>query len=469
MRTLARKKRNIIRFPNGIHLNVGIVIFIFIAVYIAFNVYNYFSAVQIGIYEVEQGTIEVNTSYTGLILRQETVITAQQTGKLDYYLKDNTKAANGTLICSVDENGNVSDKISAAANDASAVLAEENLTDIQNSVYEYMKVYDDGNFYQTYNFKSDISGKLMEAMNLGALDAVSDYTDYARDNRTFHLYYAAQPGIVAYYTDGYESYTTDRITADIFNQSDYQKKSLKTSGEVQSGEPVYKLITDENWQIVVPIDETMRDTLADGEVTEISFKEDDTTAWADYTIEKRDGQFYLILNLRNSMIRYAYERFIDINILLDQQTGLKIPNSAITVKTFDLVPNDYFTKGNDSDTSGLLVERLLEDGTYGKAEFVPVTVYYQTEDKSYISQDNIKQGDLIVKTDSTERYEIAETDRLKGVYNVNKGYAVFKQIVELYHNDDYTIVESGTDYGIALYDHIALEGSTLNEDQMIVQ
>lgn len=464
-----KSRKNIIRFPGGMHLNIGVVVFLFIAVYFVFNLYSFFTQVHISSYEVEQGTIEVNTSYTGLIIRQETVVYASQGGKLDYYLKDHTKASNGTLVCSVDENGNISERLNKQS-DSSAILSEENLTDIQSSIREYAKSFKNSSYFTTYNFKSDLSGRLMEAMNLSALDAISDYTDYAKDNQTFHLYYAGQPGIVAYYTDGMEDVTVDNVTPDLFDHAKYRKSSLKTEGTVESGQPLYKLLTDENWQIVTPIDAAMKEAMQDEEVVEIKFKEDNMTAWANYEIIRKNNQDYLILSLRNSMIRYAHERFIDINIMLDQQSGLKIPNSSITTKDFEIIPNAYFTQGNGtSDQTGLLVEHRKEDGTYQEAEYITATVYYQDTDEqlSYISQNNIRHGDLIVMPGGTERYEVTKTAKLKGVYNINKGYAVFRRIDEIYHNDNYTIVKAGTEFGIMLYDHIALEGDLIAEDQMI--
>ena len=63
--------------------------------------------------------------------------------------------------------------------------------------------------------------------------------------------------------------------------------------------------------------------------------------------------------------------------------------------------------------------------------------------------------------------KIGETAKLQGVYNINKGYAVFKQISILYQNEEYSIVETGTSYGLSLYDHIALDGSKVNENDLI--
>ena len=47
--------------------------------------------------------------------------------------------------------------------------------------------------------------------------------------------------------------------------------------------------------------------------------------------------------------------------------------------------------------------------------------------------------------------------------------AVFKQIDILAQNNKYTIVDTGTSYGVALYDHIALDGSKIKENQLVVK
>ena len=322
----------------------------------------------------------------------------------------------------------------------------------------------------------------MEAVNLSALGVISEYTEFAKDNQTFHLYRANEPGVVAYYTDGMENITTDALSPGLFDQSAHKKQSLKTEGAVESGQPLYKLITDENWQIAVQLDQAMKNELQGGEVTQIRFKKDQSTAWANYTIERRGGQDYLILSLRNGMIRYADERYVDINILLDQQTGLKIPNSSIATKTFELVPYSYLTSSDTSSETGLYVEHRQQNGTFTKSEFVPVTVYYIDKDAdengvenadsetwtAYISDPKIKRGDRVARKDSTDCYEVQNTAKLKGVYNINRGYAVFRQIEPLFSNDNYTIIKSQTTYGITQYDHIALDGDAVEEGQLIM-
>ena len=50
---------------------------------------------------------------------------------------------------------------------------------------------------------------------------------------------------------------------------------------------------------------------------EVLFKDDGNTIWAYYDILTIDKEPYLNLKLRTSMIRFANQRFIDIELLLD--------------------------------------------------------------------------------------------------------------------------------------------------------
>ena len=63
------------------------------------------------------------------------------------------------------------------------------------------------------------------------------------------------------------------------------------------------------------------------------------------------------------------------------------------------------------------------------------------------------------------RLKVKET--LRGVYNINKGYAEFRQVQILCESDEYYIVESGSDYSLSNYDHIALSGEGIHENDVV--
>ena len=74
---------------------------------------------------------------------------------------------------------------------------------------------------------------------------------------------------------------------------------------------------------------------------------------------------------------------------------------------------------------------------------------------------------MILMEKSSKQYLISDSETLEGVYNINKGYAVFREITVVDENEEYCIVEEGTTFGLSQYDHIALDASTV-EDQDII-
>ena len=96
-----------------------------------------------------------------------------------------------------------------------------------------------------------------------------------------------------------------------------------------------------------------------------------------------------------------------------------------------------------------------------------VNVYYEDDEVAYLDPNVFGKNDVLVKPDSNETYPLKEKKQLRGVYNVNKGYAVFKQIQVLCESDEYYIVEEGSSFGLSNYDHIALDGSSVKENDVV--
>lgn len=460
------KNKKIVKYKKPFSINIGVVIFVIIFVYLVFNVFSYMTTTHISPYEVEYGTMAENNVYNGLILREEQIYTSEHTGALNLYAKEASKVSIQNLVYSVDENGDVSDRIQAESKDASG-LDEENLEEIREGISDFQTTYQAQNFYNVYSFKENMTSALVEMLNLNALNNLSDYAADAANSGSFHQVRADMPGVVVYYADGYENVTTENFTADMFEMANYSRNSSKKSTSINAGDPVFKLITSEIWNIVLPIDDKLAQELADDDTIQIRFVKDGKKTYATYVITQRDGKNYLVLTLKSAMVRYAKDRYIEVELFLTEETGLKIPNSAITEKEFYTIPVSYFTKGGDSSEPGLLIERVDDKGKTS-TQFIAPVIYYETEEFYYIDSEYVSTNDKIIKPDSSETYRIGtHTAELKGVYNINKGYAVFKQINILYQNKEYTIVETGTTYGIALYDHIALDGTKVKENELI--
>ena len=145
----------------------------------------------------------------------------------------------------------------------------------------------------------------------------------------------------------------------------------------------------------------------------------------------------------------------------------------MTEKDFFVIDVSYITKSEDK--TGFMKKTVSEDGTESM-EFVDSTIYYQDDQYAYVNPEEedfststklLESGDLLVKEDSAEYYQVGQTEKLKGVYNINKGYTIFRIIQVLYENEEYCIVEEGTSYGLSVYDHIVLNANTVTEDQVI--
>lgn len=459
------KNKKIVRYRKPFHLNIGLIIFGIIFFYIIYYVYSYFTVSHTSVYEVIHGTIAVNNTFTGLALRSEEIVTADHSGNINYYLKDAVKAGVGDLIYSIDADGAISSQINSANEDAST-LDKENLRNLEKEISEYTNSYRPQAFYQVYTFKDDLNAQLAETLSMEALNSITDVVAAAEGNATFHKGTAAKDGLVCYVADGFENVTKDNFTKDMFDESSYSKKNLKEQTTVASGDPVYKLITDEEWNLVIPIEQNIKNQLKNDASVRIRFQKDHTTARVPFVIEEKDGELYLILSFSNSMIRFATDRYVEVELLFDEEKGLKIPNSAIVTKDFFTVPMEYFQKGNNSSQEGIIVRKVDKDGKQTD-EFVTPDIYFATEYSYYVDGEELSDGDLLIKPNSSETYTIHETAKLEGIYCINKGYAVFRQIDVIYQNEEYSIIRSGTDYGISLYDHIALEGGTITENDII--
>lgn len=462
-----QRKQNVVRMNHGPNLNIGIVIFAIIIIYVIFNLISYLASSPVAEYEVGQGTIATNHVYHGLILRDETVVYAGQDGYINYYLKNGSKASVNDVVYSIDTSGELSQQISSATSGGDE-LDRETLNEISSDLDVFRNSYDSNTFGSVYTFKNELNAQLTQTLSMNALSSLKSDVKTAVKNNTFYKKKSEKPGIIVYYTDGYENISTDNFRAENFNMTDYSRKSLEDQEQVTADSPAYKRIDSENWNIILPVSDDIVKQLKEDTSVKIRFCKDDFVLTVPFAIIKKEGSYYLNLSLKTGMIRYVNDRFVDVELVVSEKTGLKIPNSAVTSKSFFTIPKSFFTQGGDSSDYGLMLEST--EGDKNSVKLVQPTIYYETDDYYYVDDETVASGDVVVKSNSSETYTIGtDTDKLTGVYNINKGYAVFKQIDILAQNSKYTIVDTGTSYGIALYDHIALDGSKVKENQMVVK
>lgn len=412
-------------------MNIGVVVFAFVLIYFLVYFFNFLTDKHIAIYEVENGRIMNTAYYTGLVLRQEEVTYSEEAGSINYYKKESDKTGYNDLICSIDKDGAISQEITAAGLDGTT-LSRDELLEIQGIITDYTSVQSDMQFYNIYSFKENLNSNIQENLYLAALESLSDEMNQAASSNTFSLIRAQKDGVLAFYTDGYESVTADTFTPEMYNPSGYTKNNLKGNTAVSSGQALYKTITDENWYLMVPIDEEEKELyqqqMGEGEnsfTIQVTFKKDGRQAYATASIRDYEEGSFLQLTFNSSMVRYISDRYLEVELGSDDQSGLKIPNSAITTKEFLLIPSDYISQGDNSSDQGVI--KITTDNR-GKesAEFIQTDIYDTDEENNvcYIDEESLSVGDVIQKPDSDERYTIRETGEKEGVYNMNRGSCV---------------------------------------------
>lgn len=125
-----------------------------------------------------------------------------------------------------------------------------------------------------------------------------------------------------------------------------------------------------------------------------------------------------------------------------------------------------FTYGADSNRKGLVRETYNENGEV-QYEFIETDIYYDDGEYCYVDTRLFDYGNWVRSAANQERYQVRTMQQLKGVYNVNNGWAEFKKIDILYENDEFCIVDDSTENGLSVYDHIALIAETAVEQAII--
>lgn len=456
--------QNIDEYRNSGNFNIGVVIFFIIIIYVAFNIFSYFTKSHIAEYQVQQGTIASNNIYQGIIVRDETVEYAEKAGYINYYIKNASKVSVNDVIYSIDTRGDISEAIHNAATDSDAI-SKDGLASISSELDQFMKSYNTNQFSQSYMFFNNLNTEITQSVNTNALANLSDKVTKAEANHTFYKMTSQIDGIIVYEVDGYENYSIEDIISNELNYNNYKSQHLFENKKVKTSDPVYKRINSEDWNIIVPINEKTAKELNEQSSVKIRFCKDNFTTNVACSVTKNEDQYFLNLSLKKAVIRYASERFIDIELVMKEKTGLKIPQSSITTKEFFTIPKKFFTVGGDSSSPGLMIKHTEEGANTVK--LVNPTLYYETDEYYYVDSEMVSEGDIVLMSNSQSTYLIGtDKDSLIGVYNINKGYAIFKQINIIYENEKYAIVETKTAYGISLYDHIALDASELKENQL---
>ncbi len=456
-----RKKKsvNISQYKTKQELNIGMLIFILILLYLMITLVTYATSKRISTYEVRKGSIVKDNSYTGLILREEKVAYAENEGYISYFRNENSKVKAGSNIYAV--SSDILDADASAETEAFP-LGEDAQKNLSLKTQNFNENFNAQKFSSVYTLKNDLTEVLRDASNQSKMVQLDSLA--AQNSNGIRVYQSAYDGVLVQTIDGYEDLSEDTLEPSDFDRTSYSTVRLEDWSRLHTGDAVYKLVTSEEWCVYIELDEKQAKELSEITFIKTRIDKDNEALWADFSILQLDSHYYGKLSFDHSMIRYAKDRFLNIELILEQESGLKIPKSSVIEKDFYVVPLEYMTLNESGTTQGFLFK---EDG---ESVFHTVEIYHITEEgEVYLNPEDFGADTLLVNPETSENYQLKSKKALKGVYSINKGYTVFKQVSILCENEDYYIVDEGVDYSLSNYDHIVLDGSMVGASEVVFQ
>lgn len=467
--------------------NIATIMFGALFVYMIVTVILYSTSSHVTSYQVTVGPLTKNPVCTALAIREEQIVPAGASGYVEYYAREGMQ---------VRKNGSVYAITNTRKEVKSVELSEEQLEKMRSNMANFSYGFSGSDFYDAYSFKYELQGSILQAAGIMEQGSADSKGEADTDEETGALvgeevgsmvalgrqsvYTAPEAGIVVYSTDGYESLTTENITEEAFNEKSYKKTDLLTSKEIAAGDPVYKVITSENWTLMVPLTDKLAATLSGRESIKVKFTKDGESQNGSLSIVQIGNQKAARIQLKNGMTRYASDRFLEVELVINTQSGLKIPVSSVVEKEFYTIPRNFLAQGDNGEGKGFI--REVDGKSSSVTEFVDAVIYKEVNSKGqeigwgeeedtsgycYVDKETFEEGDVLKKPDSSETYTVKETDKLQGVYGMNKGYAVFRQINILDQNEEYCIVSQGTSYGLQAFDYIVLDGESVKEEEIL--
>ena len=454
--------KNVVKFKKRFHPNLALFLFLIIILYIIFLAWNILSKNHVSIYEVNTSDISDDAPLYGFIMRQEEVVQTEQAGYVNYYCSEGNRIGKGDVAYTIDADGEVSKILEEIQKEKDN---SESIVQMREVISSFQSSFTMSNYNDVTKLKYDAKNVVFDRNN-GSLysDLKKAMTSSGKD-KNFTKVTAKKSGIVAYTMDGYEKTKKEEISTELFDEyGSITRRQLQSEGPIKAGAPVYKLITSNDWSIVVKLDDSYYQALKDEESVLVTVLKDKTSFNANVDIYEREGEYFAILTTSRFMEHYINDRFLQIEFQLKTASGLKIPNIPILQKDFFTIPKSVVTRGTD----GLGVVRQTMNASGKMAhEFTSLSNAMLIDDMYYVSSSVLQEGDILMDSSAGEDYIVSEKKKLSGVYYVNEGYCRFRPVEIQYKNKEYTIVKEQTPYGLAAYDHIVVDPSSLKDDDFI--
>ena len=459
--------KKIIPYRKKRTFNVGFIIFLFLLLDLISSAVRGATRKQIRYNEVVEGSMSENRTHTGLILRDESVQVSPDGGYINIYMRDGKRAAVGSRVYSLDATGDLKKLMEASAGKEDTI-SDSSVIEMKKKLSNFTSNYSDSDFEYVYDTKYLLDNAASEYSNLINIENIDNISN--ENGLSLNVVTSPYSGEISYAMDDIAEKKEEDLTKSDFDTSKHPISYIKNEQLIEAETKVYRIVNSESWSIYFEFEKGEEDLYAEKKTLTVKFKSNGLTLTGDYSVvETKDGYSLGKLTFDKYMVQFISSRYAEFDIQSSVVNGLKIPSKCVLEKDFYTIPVEYMAKGGDGVSDGFY-KQVDKDGTTSTV-FVPEDIIKITDTNCYISTENkdIASGDKLIKPDSNEIYEVSSKEKLLGVYNINKGYTVFKNIDILGSNKEFYIVDKGTKYGLKVYDHILLNPDDFKEGDFIYQ
>ena len=435
-----KQPNHIIQLNKEIRANAATIVIAAVLLYVAISVITSLSKESVTIYQVSKGDVSNDISLQGLAIRDEVIVNTQSAGYICYYITDGEKVKKNSTVCTVDETGDIYNTDNHSDDNYNSLLTSNDYANIRSLISSYKLSYSDVTFYNAYSFETSANNKVFELIN-EVLMQQAGTSGYSLSSIN-----APDSGLVTYYIDGYEGYQiSENIKASDFDKAGYEKKAMKSGDYADAGTPIVKIIPSEQWNIVAPISQDELTELDGQSYVKFRINNSNFTITMPFTIVEGSDGSYINIAIDKYMSNYLSERFVTIELIQSDETGLKIPNSALIEKQVYRIPLSYLSAGsNQNNENRLNLQRTDDNGNKTIQQMQPKI--YKTDDQyAYIDPEGFEDSDILVNitSNATIAASLLEYYPLTGVYFANQGIAEFRQVTVIKTIDEFVLIKSG--------------------------
>ncbi len=471
-------KANMYTRKQNHHVSLTFFLFLFLLSYIAYHLLTYASAQDYTSTVVEEGKLVNSQTFNAFIIRDEDVYLADRAGDLRMIAKQGDRVRQGMEIAGIIADSEdvklLEEKLNAASEDLGidADVDDEVIYSIRKSFKNFTinNNFNDLSYAKVYNenLKRELAG--LRDKYLVGNSAYSD--EYLRLKQAYNekidFIRAKRSGVLSFAMDGKEDSRLENIDFSYISKLP-DTLYVEYKGDVESNEPIFKIINDYLWYTVMEVDDVCEKEIEDSNYVEVLLGKEKIKQYARvYEVINKGEKTYLILEFDRMLNAFLDRRVMEVEIVHSDYDGLKIPKKSVATKEFVKVKNDYFQYINHENV--VIIDKSEEE----LRRVYPISVFREEEDYVWLPSDEfLKEGVKLYLGDGKERvnksFEISETKEFDGVFVINKGYADFKFIDAIYEEDGFLVVRDNTSFGLRIYDRIITDSSSADENAIIVR